>query len=60
MDDVCVVGIPDDYSGEVPLAFVVPSKSAADRIKIEPKVVEKVKADLAKVTFRAKQLEKKY
>ncbi|KAK7694984.1 hypothetical protein QCA50_002172 [Cerrena zonata] len=48
VDDVCVVGIPDDYSGEVPLAFVVPSKGAAERIKKDPKVAEKVKADLTK------------
>jgi acyl-coenzyme A synthetase/AMP-(fatty) acid ligase len=23
--DVCVVGMPDEYAGEVPLAFVVPT-----------------------------------
>jgi acyl-coenzyme A synthetase/AMP-(fatty) acid ligase len=26
--DVCVVGVPDEYSGEVPLAYVVPSAKA--------------------------------
>ncbi|KIY63031.1 phenylacetyl-CoA ligase [Cylindrobasidium torrendii FP15055 ss-10] len=28
--DVCVVGIPDEYSGEIPLAFVVPQSSAVN------------------------------
>ena len=31
--DVCVVGIPDEYSGELPLAFVVPSLSAVAQLK---------------------------
>ncbi|KAL0574613.1 hypothetical protein V5O48_007339 [Marasmius crinis-equi] len=32
-DDVCVVGIPDLYSGELPLAFVVPSQRGKDMIR---------------------------
>ena len=28
--DVCVVGIPDEYSGEIPLAYVVPQPTAVD------------------------------
>lgn len=51
VDDACVVGIPDDYSGEVPLAFVVPSKAAAERIKTDPKAAAKVKADIIKVAL---------
>ena len=31
--DVCVISIPDDYSGELPYAFVVPSSDALSRIK---------------------------
>ncbi|KAL6309430.1 phenylacetyl-CoA ligase [Sparassis latifolia] len=31
--DVCVIGIPDDYSGELPMAFIVPSAPAAERMK---------------------------
>ncbi|KAF5382321.1 hypothetical protein D9757_008482 [Collybiopsis confluens] len=31
VNDACVVGIPDDYSGEVPLAFVVLNELAAKR-----------------------------
>ena len=33
VSDVCVVGVPDEYSGEVPFAFVVPSVEAIERIK---------------------------
>ncbi len=32
--DVCVVGIPDEYSGELPLAFIVPSVSATAALKV--------------------------
>ncbi|KAL0961368.1 hypothetical protein HGRIS_006324 [Hohenbuehelia grisea] len=35
VSDCCVVGIPDDYSGEVPLAFVVLTASAAARAKAD-------------------------
>ncbi|KAI0634243.1 amp dependent CoA ligase [Trametes polyzona] len=34
--DVCVVGIPDEYSGELPLAFVVPSAEAQERMRANP------------------------
>ncbi|KAG2023019.1 phenylacetyl-CoA ligase [Coprinopsis cinerea AmutBmut pab1-1] len=34
--DACVVGLPDDYSGEVPLAFVVPSAKVKERIGNDP------------------------
>jgi len=47
VSDVCVVGTPDEYSGEVPFAFVVPSAEANERIKRgEEKLV---KAQIAKV-----------
>ena len=47
VSDVCVVGVPDEYSGEVPLAFVVPSAKASEMIKRgEEKLV---KARIAKV-----------
>ncbi len=47
--DVCVVGIPHEYSGEVPLAFVTLEASAAERIKKNPDEAEKVKASISKV-----------
>lgn len=47
VSDVCVVGVPDEYSGEVPFAFVVPNAEAKERIKRgEEKLV---KAQIAKV-----------
>ncbi|PIL29048.1 transporter [Ganoderma sinense ZZ0214-1] len=34
--DVCVVGIPDDYSGELPFAFIVLNHSARVRVEGTP------------------------
>ncbi|KAJ8488324.1 hypothetical protein ONZ45_g13990 [Pleurotus djamor] len=45
--DVAVVSIPDDYSGELPLAYVVPATDIAERIK-NPAEAEKVRAELIK------------
>ncbi|KAF5374141.1 hypothetical protein D9615_008885 [Tricholomella constricta] len=42
----CVVGIPDDYSGEVPLAFVVLTADATRRINENPSSAEKIKASI--------------
>ena len=51
VSDVCVVGTPDEYNGEVPFAFVVPSAEASKRIKRgEEKLV---KAQIAKVRICA-------
>jgi 4-coumarate--CoA ligase len=47
--DVCVVGIPDDFNGEVPFAFIVVEAKAAKRIKEDPPGIEKLKATLMKV-----------
>jgi 4-coumarate--CoA ligase len=33
VSDVCVVGVPDEYSGEVPLAFVVLNANALKRLE---------------------------
>ncbi|KAK1225412.1 hypothetical protein PQX77_011661, partial [Marasmius sp. AFHP31] len=48
VSDVCVVGVPDDYSGEVPMAFVVPNQDAVNRMKNEPASIETIKASIAK------------
>ncbi|KAH6916916.1 phenylacetyl-CoA ligase [Coprinopsis sp. MPI-PUGE-AT-0042] len=32
VSDTCVVGLPDEYSGELPLAFVVPSPKVKEQI----------------------------
>ena len=45
--DVCVVGVPDEFSGELPLAFVVPSGGAAARLAGGEEA--RVRADIMKV-----------
>ncbi|TFK77290.1 phenylacetyl-CoA ligase [Pluteus cervinus] len=51
--DVCVVGIPDEYSGELPLAFVVPQPKVASKLKC-PQETLKLKKRLAKHVADAK------
>ncbi|KAF7347624.1 4-coumarate--CoA ligase-like 1 [Mycena venus] len=46
--DACVVGIPDEYSGEVPLAFIVLREDALKRIAKNPREGDQLKADLKK------------
>ncbi|KAG9018596.1 hypothetical protein FRB90_011264 [Tulasnella sp. 427] len=46
--DVCVVGVQDDYSGEVPLAFVVLEGGAAAKAGKASKEAEAVKASIRK------------
>jgi len=57
VSDVCVVGVPDEYSGEIPFAFITPSDEARERIKRgEEKLV---KAQIAKVRICAELSERK-
>jgi len=44
----CVVGIPDEYSGEVPLAYVVLNADATRRVKERPEAAESIKASIIK------------
>ncbi|KAG1749197.1 hypothetical protein EDB19DRAFT_1681264 [Suillus lakei] len=46
--DTCVVPIPDDYSGEVPLAFVVLRAFTANRVGKDSREADKVKASIMK------------
>ncbi|KAH9915887.1 amp dependent CoA ligase [Fomitopsis serialis] len=48
VSDVCIVGKPDEYSGEVPYAFIVPSPDAHERIKKDPAEGDKIKAAVIK------------
>lgn len=48
--DACVVGVPDPYSGEVPLAFVALNAKAADRVKKDPSEADKLKKEIEKVS----------
>lgn len=50
--DVCVVGVPDDYSGEVPLAFVVLNAQAAERVRKSPAEGDVIKRALMKVCLQ--------
>lgn len=47
--DACVVGVPDEYSGELPLAFIVPTQAAMDKINKGPGEAQIVKIDIQKV-----------
>lgn len=49
VSDVAVVGMPDDYSGEVPVAFVVPSAAALDGMKGYSEGREKLEGNIQKV-----------
>ncbi|KAI9462217.1 hypothetical protein HD554DRAFT_2206554 [Boletus coccyginus] len=46
--DACVVPVSDDYSGEVPMAFVVLHDHIAKRVADNPGEAEKVKAAITK------------
>lgn len=46
--DTCVVPVPDDYSGEVPLAFVVLHAFAANRVGKDLREADKIKASIMK------------
>lgn len=46
--DTCVVGIQDDYSGELPLAFVVLCPEAIKRVEESPQAADKIKASIMK------------
>ena len=47
--DACVVSIPDEYSGEIPMAFVVPNQKTLQRIAGNAQAALQVKAALVKV-----------
>lgn len=47
--DACVVGVPDDYSGELPFAFVVLKAEPARRVSTSAIETARVKAAIMKV-----------
>ncbi|KAA1468065.1 amp dependent CoA ligase [Dentipellis sp. KUC8613] len=49
--DTCVIGILDEYSGELPMAYVVLRPEAAKRAAISPAESEKFKASIIKAWF---------
>ena len=48
--DVCVVGIPDEFSGEVPLAYVVIAANTLERVKSDAQALNKLKANIMQVS----------
>ncbi|KAE9400526.1 phenylacetyl-CoA ligase [Gymnopus androsaceus JB14] len=52
--DVCVVGIPDEYSGELPLAYVVVDSKLLPTIAKDPSAGVKLKQEIAKHVSDAK------
>ena len=50
ISDACVVGIPDDYSGEVPFAFIVLESRAGRRAKESREEAERIKQSIHKVS----------
>lgn len=50
--DACVVGVPDEYSGEKPFAFVVLSADAEARKRKDPASIRQVKESVMKVHTR--------
>ncbi|KAI0772849.1 acetyl-CoA synthetase-like protein [Trametes elegans] len=54
VSDVCVLGIPDQYSGELPFAFVVPSASAQERLARNPAEVNRVRAGILQYVAKHK------
>ena len=49
--DVCVVSIPDDFSGELPLAFVVLAPMAQAAVMNNAQEERKIKQELMKVPY---------
>ena len=49
VDDVCVVGIADEYSGQLPLAFVVLSPATRDRVNSKASTLDQIRLDIMKV-----------
>lgn len=47
--DACVVGVPDEYSGELPLGFVVLRSDAVSKMRDDSEAAERIKQSIMKV-----------
>ena len=47
--DAGIIGIPDQFSGELPMAFIALNADASRRVKADPGEAERIKAALIKV-----------
>ncbi|PPQ86677.1 hypothetical protein CVT25_006752 [Psilocybe cyanescens] len=52
--EVGVIGVPDEYAGELPLAFIVLRQPVADEIRGNPAAVSSLKAEISKFVMDAK------
>ena len=48
--DACVVGVPDDFSGELPMAYIVLEAKTSKSIENDPAAAEALKQALKKVS----------
>ena len=48
VDEVCVLGVPDPYSGEVPVALVVLGDEAKERVEGDNKEAQKISISILK------------
>lgn len=51
VDDVCVVGIADEYSGQLPLAFVTLNPAAKNKLKSKTSTLDQMRLDIMKVRY---------
>ena len=49
VDEVCVLGVPDLYSGEVPVALVVLGDEAKERVEKDEKRAQEITVSILKV-----------
>lgn len=54
VSDVCIVGIHDDYNGDIPIAFVVPSANALLRIQADAVEADRIKHALVEYVAAGK------
>jgi 4-coumarate--CoA ligase len=48
VDEVCVLGVPDPYSGEVPVALVVLGDEAKERLVKDDKEAQRISISILK------------
>jgi acyl-CoA synthetase (AMP-forming)/AMP-acid ligase II len=48
VQDACVVSVTDEYSGELPLAFIVLQPTAAQRANLNPQEADALKGSIKK------------
>ena len=51
MDEVCVLGVPDPYSGEIPVALVVLGDDPKERVAKDDKEAKRITISILKVRF---------